>query len=101
MPKIVCPECNGRRYDVEITCPDCSGSGYDPNEDNPFAQCHTCSGNGKVNADVCPKCDGRGKIEIEYENTSTPELSQTGFYKCSDCGALATHVLVDYHHSLL
>lgn len=101
MRKVVCPECRGQGHDVEVTCPDCKGSGYDPNEDNAFAQCHTCHGNRTVETDVCPKCNGIGQIEIEYEDSNTQAASEDGLYECSECSQPATHVLVDYHHNIL
>ncbi len=102
MPKTKCPECHGLGHDVMISCPDCRGTGYDPNEDNPFAQCHTCHGEKKVEADICPKCNGHGEIELDYSNsTSDPELTPDGFCQCADCGTKATHVLVSYNHDIL
>lgn len=62
---ITCPLCHGRGSDVEVACGDCGSTGYDPNEDNPFAQCHTCFGEGTVILDDCPKCGGDGVIEID------------------------------------
>jgi len=100
MKKVVCPECHGKGYDVEVTCPDCKGSGYDPIEDNVFAQCHTCYGDGTVEVDVCPKCNGDGKIEINY-TIKPKKLLQNGLYACSECGKPATHILVDYNHNIL
>ncbi|APM46605.1 TPA: hypothetical protein MG836_19235 [Klebsiella pneumoniae] len=44
MKKVICSLCHGRGGDVIITCSNCNGSGYDPQDDNPFAQCHTCYG---------------------------------------------------------
>lgn len=35
-----------------ITCPNCNGTGYDPNEDNCFAQCHTCYGEGEIEEEI-------------------------------------------------
>ena len=101
MAKVVCPECHGQGHDVEVSCPECKGSGYDPNEDNPFAQCHACSGDGKIDVDICPKCDGSGKVELEFENANTPQFTEDGLAECSDCGNAASHVLVDYHHNIL
>lgn len=97
MTKFVCPECQGKGTDVEVTCADCRGSGCDPNEDNVFAQCHACHGDGVVDVDICPKCNGAGQIEIDYgEAAGYDDLST-----CSACGGAATHVLVDYHHNIL
>lgn len=63
MNTIVCPLCHGRGTDVEIKCLNCEGSGYDPNEDNVFAQCHDCHGDGTIEVDICPDCQGTGKID--------------------------------------
>ena len=62
---ITCPLCHGCGSGVEVACGDCGGTGYDPNEDNPFAQCHSCFGEGTVILDDCPKCGGDGVIEID------------------------------------
>jgi len=61
--KCICEYCNGRGVDIEISCRDCGGSGYDPQEDNPFAQCHTCYGDGVEHLDECPACQGQGSFE--------------------------------------
>ena len=101
MAKVICPECRGKGNDVEVTCSDCGGSGYDPNEDNAFAQCHTCYGDGTVEADVCPKCNGAGRIEIDYEEAVPNAFTADSLSDCSACGKPATHVLVDYYHNIL
>lgn len=61
-----CPTCNGRGIDIDIECRNCHGSGYDPQEDKPFAQCHTCYGTGEEELDICPTCDGNGDIDNEF-----------------------------------
>lgn len=58
-----CKSCRGTGGPVEIDCPNCNGSGYDPQEDKPFAQCHTCFGDGFIEAD-CEKCGGTGERQI-------------------------------------
>lgn len=68
MSEIICPTCHGHGGDVEIKCINCRGTGYDPNEDNAFAQCHSCDGEGTVLVDICPDCNGEGKIEVDDES---------------------------------
>jgi len=65
LTQIICSLCNGRGEFVEIQCRDCGGSGYAPEVDKPFAQCHTCYGEGVEEIDICPKCGGEGVIEPE------------------------------------
>lgn len=101
MIKVTCPECRGRGYDVEVYCPDCNGTGYDPNEDNSLAQCHTCYGSKKVEAEICPKCDGKGQIEIEYGKQRFESDLDDDLYECSVCSSPADYVLVDYHHNII
>ena len=65
--RVICPTCYGRGGDIEIKCRNCFGSGYDPQEDKPFAQCHTCFGDKVEDVDICPTCYGEGKVEVELE----------------------------------
>ncbi|MDO9139534.1 MAG: hypothetical protein Q7U38_04320 [Methylobacter sp.] len=67
MPKKICSTCHGGSDNIEIQCTNCSGTGYDPNEDNEFAQCHSCYGEGTVQVDICPDCNDEGKIDDEDE----------------------------------
>lgn len=62
MEKMTCPICNGCGRDVVLECPNCKGTGWFPQEDNAFAQCRECRGEGEIEYDVCPKCDGDGTI---------------------------------------
>ncbi|MGR5559902.1 MULTISPECIES: ATP-dependent nuclease [Vibrio] len=57
-----CPVCNGTGGDIEIECRNCSGTGYDPEDDKPFAQCHTCYGDGLEELDTCIHCGGSGVV---------------------------------------
>lgn len=66
MTEVICPQCRGRGGDIEVECWDCGGTGYAPEEDKPFAQCHTCYGDGVAEIDVCPNCGGYGKIEVDH-----------------------------------
>lgn len=50
-----------------------NGSGYDPQDDKPFAQCHTCYGEGEENADVCPRCGGDGYYYVDEEEEEEEE----------------------------
>jgi RecJ-like exonuclease len=77
MSEIICPQCHGRGGDIEIECWDCGGSGYDPEEDKPFAQCHTCYGEGMAEVDVCPNCGGEGRLEVEQQ----PFLQGSGTFQ--------------------
>lgn len=44
--------------------------GLQPEEDKPFAQCHTCYGDGTIETSVCPHCGGVGEVDDEYEEES-------------------------------
>lgn len=101
MVNVTCPECRGKGRNVEATCPDCRGTGYDPNDENAYAQCHTCHGDKKIEVDECPKCGGSGQIAIEYNQAGSNAVTEGGLSGCSSCGSAATHVLVDYHHRVL
>lgn len=68
MEEVICPLCHGRGGDVTIKCRNCNGTGYDPEEDNPFAQCHTCYGDGEEEVDVCPRCGGGGQIYLDEDD---------------------------------
>lgn len=68
MEEIICPLCHGRGGDVTIKCRNCNGTGYDPEEDNPFAQCHTCYGDEEEEVEVCPRCGGEGKIYLDEDD---------------------------------
>jgi molecular chaperone DnaJ len=68
MEEVICPLCHGRGGDVTIKCRNCNGTGYDPEEDNPFAQCHTCYGDEEEEVEVCPRCGGEGKIYLDEDD---------------------------------
>jgi molecular chaperone DnaJ len=74
MSEIDCPMCyetgNG---DFVIKCTNCNGTGYDANEDNPFAQCNTCSGECTEEVDIYPRCNGGGKIEDDNDDDDEDE----------------------------
>lgn len=59
----ICSCCRGTGGPVEVTCENCAGTGYDPSEDNPFAQCHSCYGEGITDEDICPKCGGAVEMD--------------------------------------
>lgn len=65
MTTVICGACHGRGGPIEIECPDCSGSGFDPMEENPYAQCHTCYGEGTVEVEDCTRCGGTGEVELD------------------------------------
>ena len=66
MTNEICSLCRGTGGPVTITCSNCNGTGYDPEEDKPFAQCHTCYGEGTEEVEVCPDCGGQGTIEEDH-----------------------------------
>lgn len=68
MEEVVCPLCCGRGGDVTIECRNCGGTGYDPEEDKPFAQCHTCFGEQVEELEICPRCDGARTIYIDEDD---------------------------------
>lgn len=68
-----CPLCRGREGLFEIDCPDCGGTGYSPEEDKPFAQCHTCYGDGSTETPVCPRCGGSGEVDEDDEGDEGDE----------------------------
>lgn len=72
MNKNICSFCHGIGTDIYIECTNCSGSGYDPTEDKPFAQCHTCHGEGIEEVEICPICRGE-EIVDEYSDIDISE----------------------------
>ena len=63
-----CPVCHGRDGLFEVTCPECDGSGYSPEEDKPFAQCHTCYGDGTTETSACPRYGGVGEVDDDEDD---------------------------------
>ena len=72
-----CPVCRGRDGLFEVTCPECDGAGYSPEEDKPFAQCHTCYGDGTIETSVCPRCGGVGEVDDDDDEYEEEEEVRT------------------------
>ncbi|EFN9598049.1 molecular chaperone DnaJ [Escherichia coli] len=68
-----CPVWQGRDGLFEVSCPKCYGSGYRPEEDKPFAQCHTCYGDGTIEVSVCPRCCGVGEVDEDDDEMDVEE----------------------------
>lgn len=76
---MVCRTCRGIRYDVEIVCPACRGTGYgDVSEERPFAQCHTCYGDGTIDVEECPDCYGDDDYSYDDAPYDNDEIIDDG-----------------------